>query len=388
MVNDQALTPAKRVIRKRGKVQTIAESNKPRLATGDSIRGQLHLDTFYGAIKLSMKDENGNILRNSNGEIITEEKLKYVLRVPFQYKSKADGVGFKTVEEIEKQIVDKALFQQIRIQVESAGGLKEAFENGIFMLDKKGNQVNKIRHLRCWASVSEPLKIKQQTYLSKHDHKNHYWAANGENIICAYYKKDKIDKKGNVKKVRELEIINLFDAAKLKSFGLITKRGELEVYKKKDGEIITDEDGRKERPYVFLKAGLKVVFYENSLTDLKLQSEESMEEFSNRISNRMYKIVKFAGGQVTFQHHLDSRDEKQHMEEYSEDKYFKTDSNGKELTYGKRGKNGFTEKISDYINYNEGKPWHKLLYTKDWLDFAIEGKDFIVNIDGTIAWIN
>ncbi|MDB5086269.1 MAG: hypothetical protein JWR09_263, partial [Mucilaginibacter sp.] len=88
------------------------------------------------------------------------------------------------------------------------------------------------------------------------------------------------------------------------------------------------------------------------------------------------------------QHHLDSRDEKQHMEEYSENKYFKTDSNGKELTYGKRGKNGFTEKISDYINYNEGKPWHKLLYTKDWLDFAIEGKDFIVNMDGTIAWIN
>ena len=108
--------------------------------------------------------------------------------------------------------------------------------------------------------------------------------------------------------------------------------------------------------------------------------------YAKRISARTYKVIKFAGGQVTFLHHLDAREEKQHMEAFPETAFFKTDDKGKDLTYGKRGKNGFTERIDDYILHNNGKPWHKLLYTKDWLDIAIEGKDFEMNIDGTIKW--
>ena len=68
------------------------------------------------------------------------------------------------------------------------------------------------------------------------------------------------------------------------------------------------------------------------------------------------------------------------MEDYPENGEFK------ESTYGKRGKNGFTEKISDSIKYNNGKPWHKLLYTKDYLDFAVEGKHFNIKMDGMIEW--
>ncbi len=386
--NGQALTPAKKKIRKRGKEQLIEGTNKPKWATGDSIRGQLHQETFYGAIKPAKRDEKGILLKNEEGEFIQEDKIKYVVRVPFQYKKDANTPGFKTFEEIEKQIVDNGLKAQIKKQIDKAGNLKDAFDKGIYLLDKNGNpHGNKIRHIRVWANVSEPLKIKTQTNLSKHEYKNHYWAANGENIICAYYKNDSVDKSGKLKKNRDLEIINLNHAAKLKSFGLVNNVGELEIYRKdKNNEVVVDNNGNKEVPYAFFKTGLKVIFYNSNLDELKQKNNEDIVAYTKRISDRTYKIVKFAGGQVTFLHHLDARDEKQHMEVFAETAFFKKDEKGKDLTYGKRGKNGFTEQIDDYLIHNNGKPWHKLLYTKDWLDIAIEGKDFKVRIDGTITW--
>lgn len=369
-------------------IPVILKSYKRKIATGDCIRGQLHLDTFYGAIKPAKRGEKGNILRDDENKIVQEEKVKYVLRVPFLYKTNADSPGFKTREEIEKQVVDIGLKKQIMEQIQKAGGLKEAFEQGIYMLDKKGNKVNKIRHIRCWASVSEPLPIKSQTYLSKHEYKNQYWAGNGENITCAYFKNDKIDSKGKLKKDRDLEIINLSAAAKLKSLDLVNKSGEIETYRKdKNGEIVIRDNGTKESPYALLVAGQKVIFYDSNIDELKKQESETDVDYFGRLSNGTYKIVKFAGSQITFIHHLDARDEKQHMQEYPDAKFFKKDEKGNDLTYGKRGKNGFTEKISDSKNLNNSKPWHKLLYSKDWLDFAIENKDFKIKIDGSIQWI-
>ena len=48
---NQTLSPARKVVRKRGKVKFTARTNQPMIATGDSIRGQLHDETFFGAIK-------------------------------------------------------------------------------------------------------------------------------------------------------------------------------------------------------------------------------------------------------------------------------------------------------------------------------------------------
>lgn len=388
VTNNQSLTPAKRKIRKRGKEQFIPGTNNPMWATGDCIRGQLHQETFYGAIKPAKRDDKGSIIKDEEGKMVLEDKLRFVVRVPFQYKKDDNTPGFKTIEEIIKQVVDAGLKQQIEKQVKVAGGLKEAFEKGMYLLDKRGKpHGNKIRHIRVWASVSDPLKIKKQTNLSKAEYKQHYWAANGENIICAYYKKDSIDISGKTKKNRDLEVINLRDAASLKSYGQLDLNGNLVVYRKdKNGQELIDEPGNRERPFTQLKPGQKVIFFTSNPEELKKRKDEKDAAHIKRLSDRTYKIVKFGGGQITFLHHLDARDEKQHMETFPETAYFKKDNQGKDLFYGKRGKNGFTEKIEDFISLNNGMPWHKLLYTKDWLNFAIEEQDFSINIDGTITW--
>lgn len=390
ITNNQALKPAKRKVRIRGKEEFIPGTSKNKWATGDSIRGQLHQETFYGAIKPAQRDENGYLIKDDDGKFKQEDTIRYVVRIPFQYKKDENTPGFKTLEEIEKQIVDEGLKYQIKKQVEKAGGLKEAFEKGIYLLDKDGNpQGNKIRHIRIWASVSEPLAIKKQTYLSKTEYKQNYYAANGENLICAYYKNDIIDpKSGKIKTNRELEIINLFDASKLKTNGLINAKGQIQLFRKgKNNEVLVDQNGNKEKPYAILTAGLKVIFYDAEIHELLKKNTESDFEYIQRLSDRMYKIIKFSGGRITFLHHLDSKDEKQNIVAYPKDKIFKIDDNGKEINYGGRGKSGFTEAINDAQKYNHGKPWHKLLYSKEWLNIAVENHHFIIKPDGQISWL-
>ena len=76
--------------------------------------------------------------------------------------------------------------------------------------------VHKIRHIRCFADdVSNPVQVKKQTITGNKEHKNYYWAKNGENIICLLYQKAIKDKKGNESFDRELEIISLMDVATL-----------------------------------------------------------------------------------------------------------------------------------------------------------------------------
>ena len=74
------------------------------------------------------------------------------------------------------------------------------------------------------------------------------------------------------------------------------------------------------------------------------------------------------------------------MEEYPEKSFFKIDKNGQRVEFGKRGKNGFTEAISEIDKLNTGKPFPKLLYSKEWLNMAIEGIHFDLKMDGKVVF--
>jgi CRISPR-associated endonuclease Csn1 len=341
---DQSLTPAKRIVRKRGKVQFIEGTNKPKIATGDNIRGQLHLDTFYGAIRPAKRGEKGEILRDENDKIVQEETVKYVLRVPFQFKSKPELPGFKTLEEIETQLVDPGLKKQIVSQVNEAGGVKEAFEKGIYMLDRKGNKVNKIRHVRIFQDVKEPLQIKKQTNLSKHNYKHFYYANNASNIAYGLYRNHDNSKSS-------FKIINLFTASKISK---LTGSRKIEL----ENEIIIGKNALK--LYSILQPDQKVIFYKENISELKnLLFEE--------LSSRIYKIEGFEkDGRIRFMHHLNAA----------------PDNELKKL------ENQFGKGIyQGYSTLNYENPWPKLKLSLSNLMMAIENRDFKVGMDGTIQWL-
>ncbi len=359
-------------------------NGKTFVAKGDAIRGQLHLDTMYGKIQMVERDVDNKPKRNDKGEWL--------------YNKGKDEYKFVVKKEVSKdldinKIVDSELIKIIKTQIGKrtlASTLSE--DGGLFMLKKDGSRANKIRHVRCFADdVSVPVRVKPQLIQGEKEHKNYYWAKNGENVICAFYQKIKKDKNGNEKIDRDMEIISLMEVADLVRSGEIKSIDDLEIYRKdKKGNIVIDENGNKEKPYAILKPGIKVIFYDDSLDGLKKEENESVSNYNKRISYQTYTLVKFSGGQLTFTHHLEARSDEELKNAYDKNKVYMVDEKGKEVKYGGGGKSGFTRKISDALKFNSPnnfEPWPKLLYTKDWLNMAIEGKHFNVLPDGEIEWL-
>lgn len=336
--NIQFLSKAKKLVRKRGRVQFISGTNKIKIATGDSIRGQLHQESFYGAIKPAKLDEEGRMQKDENGNFIQEDKLKFTVRVPFQYKSKPDVPGFKTWEEIERQVVDKGLKEQIKKQIDKAGGLKEAFEKGIFMFDKKGTKVNKIRHIRVWASVSEPLAVKKQTYLSSKDYKQYYYAANATNSYFSLYEDKEKTKK-------YFDFRNLMQVAQALTVENIHSEKDLFA------PFITIKKGKKEKQLdlkYILKPGTRVIFLE------KGENKDDLNE--SDYFKRLYVYTNFEkngnSARLNFRFHMEAR-------------------NKIEESY-----------VESEIDWENPKPTLRFGYAK--YDFLVEEYDFEIMMDGSI----
>jgi CRISPR-associated endonuclease Csn1 len=334
---------------------------EPRIATGDCIRGQLHDESFLGAIRKVMRDENVKP-KVEGGKFVFEDGLYFVIRKELKFKKNDQDTGFKSLSEIEKDIVDPDLFENIKKQVEAAGSLKDAIDNGIYLLDKygkprlidkNGHPLNKIRHIRVFVRSTEPLVIKKQTYISnkpsKHlenkDHKSFYYANNASNPYYALYQGEV-----NNKKVTKFEILSLKRVSELKELGTF----KVEEYKLLDGN---SENKILLRDVLCI--GKRVIFFKND-------PQEIMDmDHKNRI-RRLYIITGFEkDGRIKFIYHSEAREDKKLTEAYPISEY------------GQNGKNGFSS-----INWD--KPWPKLKLSKDNLNMLIENKDFEIKPDGEI----
>lgn len=384
---NRAVIPASKKIRFKG---------KDFIAKGDSIRGQLHKETFYGKNRMVERDENQKPKReNDDWKYETGDKeFKFVLRKDVTKDLNIEKIVDPSLKEIiKKQIGNRTL----------AATLTQ--DGGLYMLKKDGSKAHKIRHIRCFAEdVSDPINVKPQTVVGYKEHKNFYWAKNGENVICSLYQKIIKDKKGNEAFDRELEIISLKKIADLVRAGEIKSLDVIEIYRKdKKGNDIVDENGQKEKPYAILKPGMKVIFYDVNLEELKKSEDENFSAYNERISYRTYKVTEFSGERVSFQHHLEARldsELKKAYPDYKQDdkgnyinaqgETIKRENKQERITiYGVSGTAGFTKKVNEALTdnmENNFEPWPRLFYRAKSLNMAIEGKHFEMMPDGSVKW--
>ena len=182
VVKDQALTPAKKCssIKKNGERIKIVK-------TGTCIRGQIHKESFFGAIKPWVIDKEGNFLRGDQG-LPYATNIKYVKRCKLQLKQ-GRGEGFTDWDDLEKRIIDKALFRQLK---EQANGLsfKDACAKGFTVKRKVNGSIveNKIRHVRCEIpSNLSHFPTKKHVFLSDKDYKHYYYAESADLQYCCEY---------------------------------------------------------------------------------------------------------------------------------------------------------------------------------------------------------
>ena len=222
---------------------------------GNSIRGQLHKETFYGAIVKLSKEK--------------EAEKKYVVRRELKYAKSKNDSGFKNWDELKNAIVDEHLFELIRKQFDKGTSLKEAVEAGIYMLNKKGERVNKIRHIRCYADSKNPLKLKRQTFVSNKDHKNNYYVGGGDlYAICKYECVD------DEKKKPLSEVWSLYEIADNRNHGIDAIPVELL------------KNNTKYRLISTLKSGDQVLLYKDNVNEL-------YDLDSKSLSRRLYTVNGF-----------------------------------------------------------------------------------------------
>ena len=140
------------------------------------------------------------------------------------------------------------------------------------MLDKNGNRVGqKIRHVRCFTSETNPLKLKRQTYQSKYEHKNDYYVHMGDLFAMCKY----VNKEGDKEKV-EYRVLSLYDVVQNRKLGL---------------EDIPSQISVKNSIYTLslvLKKGDMILLFKENVDELKDLDRK-------RLGERFYEVVSFEG---------------------------------------------------------------------------------------------
>lgn len=232
---------SKKILRVRGVIQRN-ESGAPLYCQGDTARGLLHKDTFYGAIK-------------------RDDEIRYVVRRPL------DSLADKDIN----NIVDDIVREKVRAAAENAGGLSKAVAAGIWMKDN----VVPINKVRVYAnSVASPINLKRHRDESPKEHKRFVYVTNDSNYCMAVYG----DKKPSFK------LYSVVDAATL-----YRDQGSMDKW-----IPLSDND---DKPLRFvLKIGTMVLFYENDRKELWECSQEEL-------AKRLYKVTGLSSQTVQKKYH-------------------------------------------------------------------------------------
>lgn len=275
---DNVKKQSKKIVRVRGKKQYVAEIERdvngkaipkkdsngkviykldkdgkriPRLQQGDTVRGSLHQDSIYGAIK----------------NPLNTEEIRYVIRKDLE-SIKASDVD-NIVDEVVKEKVKEAIASKVLL-LSSNAQQKNKLLGEVWMNKEKYIPINKVRLYA--NSVKNPLDIKYHSSLSKskHEHKQKVYGQNDENYAMAIYELD-----GK----REFELVNNFNLAKL----IKQEQGIYPLYKEKDikGKKILIPIEKRNNKEVILKRGQQVVFYDKEVENPKDVSE--IIDFKGRI---------------------------------------------------------------------------------------------------------
>lgn len=314
---DQTLTPASRRLRVRGKI--VKKDGKELFQRGNVLRGQLHLETWYGAIAEPQRDEQGRLMRDTDGHFLITDNIRYVVRTPLKYKKSATDSGFKTWDELENVMVDKALYDYIRKE-HANQDFQTAIEEGI--RDTQGKQ---IRHVRCYVpTVQNPLPIKKHTYLSKKEYKQNYWAAMGDLYCIARYEYEG--------KKPVYYIYSLFDISQNRAIGLEDVPQTFEV------------KGLRYKLVHTLHPGQQILLYKEHPDEIRGLDNAMLSPY-------LYVVRGFENpGKIKLVHHLSAK---------------------------KDGDLGKGESIKDYAKLPE-----KIRCGIGTLNYLVEGKDFVITPKG------
>ena len=214
---------------------------------GDTARGSLHQDTYYGAIK-------------RNGEV------RYVVR------KQLDQLDEKNV----RNIVDDVVREKVETAIKEHGSLKKAAEAGVWMNRDKQVAIRKVRVYT--PQIKRPLDIRLQRDLSTKEYKRKFHVANDSNYMMGIY----VGKNKTGKEKRDFELINRLDAVKYYNSDVSAQGIDILPAESKNGYPLRWK----------LKIGTMVLLYEETPEEVYALNEAEL-------CKRLYKITGMSSMVVT-----------------------------------------------------------------------------------------
>ena len=217
---------------------------------GDTARGALHRDSYYGAIE-------------KDGEIV--------------YVKRKTITDFKSVKDLES-IVDEAVKQKI-LDAVNGKEFKKAITEPIFMNEEKGIRINKVRCIE--STVKNPLTIRQHRDASKKEYKQQFNVVVDTNYAMVIYEGYK---NGRLK--RSCQTVSMIKAAKFFN-------GHI------DSSHNLSDDGLNFKCIV--QKGQQVIMLQSNEEEYHTLSQQELR-------NRFYYITKImSDGRITLRHNQEAR---------------------------------------------------------------------------------
>ena len=318
--------------------------------TGDCIRGQLHKDSFFGAIKYPKTNDNGIPIKENEQFVYDKdaegnETITMVIR---------ELIGnFKRESDLEK-IIDPYLRESIKTTVAKRKEQGISFENAIkepmWLLNKMGEEIKEdkngrpilpIRHVRCKVAAGrgfftkdKAIEIKKQTYVSKFDYKNSFYAQNDGNYLYLLFEginKGKLERRAEIVNYMQIVHSNIASIDEL-------RKSHLTINDKKKSFDLS----------AVLLSGMKVLIWEKT-------PDELYDMDTQKLSRRLFVVDHFnkpGSIYIYLRNHLEAKDE------------FKYET-----------------------SYNNNVYQSGIMLTPDNFNCLIEGRDFVIGNTGKIVFL-
>lgn len=289
-----------------GKPQKLVVKGRKRIvwAQGDSIRGRLHKETFFGAVQLPQAEGSGmeRTFAMKDGSFVYP-KTENILMV--ERKPLADFTGEKDFEAIVDPKLRQIISKTIKTRLAQGASFKEAISQDIWMIDRDGNEIKTdrkgrplrpIRHVRClvkagrgYMTYEKSLQIRKHNHIStkrfvnisNRDYKHNVYAQNDTNQVFLLYEGIK-----GGKVVRKSRIISLFELSQSFKGKIITDFFAYFCKEPYYASII--EKGVEYKLTAAIEPGTKVLLWNESPEELR-----DIINDKNELSKRLYSVYKF-----------------------------------------------------------------------------------------------
>jgi len=300
---------SKKKLRKRGKIQ-YNKNGEPIYQQGDSVRGSLHKETFYGAIEREILNKKGE----------TEKQIKYVVRKPLD--GLEDSAIKNIVDDRVREIVSHARKEEKEIQKQIDVLLKQrrkAEENEeaeidnkiaelkqqiveLYSLPNKNGAPVPIKKVRVYQTPKGILEIKKHRDCIK-KHKANYLTETDDNYIMGIYE---YSQNGKIK--RKFKAYNNFTASNYLRSDIkksLSPQGIGAISAMLPNNFI-NEKGIELKLKAALKIGTLVIMH---------MPDENLNDLTNwdDLQKRLYKVYGFRGddGRIKLRFHNEARPDKE-----------------------------------------------------------------------------